>query len=138
MEADIEKRISEFSDIIARKAELENELADVKSEIKEKEPGILRLFGKLGIQNININGRTVYLHRRYSAGPAEGCTKDDVVAALKKNKKLKDIVSLGYHWKTLSSLCQEYADKDQPLPVAIRDVVEAKEIFSVRSRKSPK
>jgi hypothetical protein len=138
METATEERIAEFSDLVTRKAELENQLSDVKAEIKEKEPGILRIFGRLGVQNVNIKGRTIYLHRRFSAGPADGCTKDDVVAALKRSKKTKDIVSLGYHWKTLSSLCQEYIDNDKPLPGALQGVVEAKEIFSVRSRKSPK
>jgi len=144
----------ETAKVAKRLAEIDDELQELKdqkkalSEERDKlEKQLKEDFSELGINNINIAGRTVYMHSQYWAFYKGD--KQNAVEAL-KNNGLDQYVSETYNTQSLSAYfrekIREYEDEhDEPLmnpedimSPELRDELGISEKVQIRSRKAQK
>jgi len=132
--------MTEPMDAAKRLGEIDNSLSDIraserqlKNERKELEEALLGFFEEHGVQNMQIDGRTVYLYRRVTVKPKDG-DPAPTVEALRKNG-YGDL--LRYNYQTMAALVRESdEDPDASLPPEIMNTLEVGEVFTIRSRKS--
>lgn len=133
MSLDIEK-LKQFVRLSEQKSELEGALEVVKKNLAELEPEILEGFEELGAQNMNIDGRTVYIHSQIWAGSVDGNTQA-LVDSLKANGH-GDLVKEQYNSNTLSAWVRELLKNGEEIPAPIQPHINITEKFSVRTRKA--
>jgi hypothetical protein len=104
-----------------------------KEEANAIEAELIEAFADAGLQNVNIDGRTVYLHRSVFAMRRPGVTAEDVIEALRADGA-GDLVRDTVNANTLSAWVRELCeDDDAPgLPEHAAAVLEPGEKFSVR------
>lgn len=112
----------------------EAEAEAYKQEANLIEAELIEAFGEAGMQNVNIDGRTIYLHRSTYAQRATGIDVEDVKAALRA-AGADDLISETVNHQTLSAYVRELLDDDGPgLPPALDGVLELGERYSIRVR----
>jgi hypothetical protein len=112
----------------------EAEAEAYKSAANAIEAELIEQFGEAGMQNINIDGRTIYLHRSTFAQRAAGVDAEDVKAALRA-AGATDLITETVNHQTLSAYVRELLDDDGPgLPPALDGVLELGERYSIRVR----
>lgn len=112
----------------------EAEAEAFKQEANLIEAELVEAFGEAGMQNVNIDGRTIYLHRSTFAQRAAGVDVEDVKAALRA-AGADDLISETVNHQTLSAYVRELLDDDGPgLPPALDGVLELGERYSIRVR----
>lgn len=79
-------------------------LAKLRAPLEEE---LLGMFEKLGTNNFNIDGRTVYLHREWWAKTAEGHSVEEALAALKACDETAVFVKESFNTQTLSAYFRE-------------------------------
>jgi hypothetical protein len=120
--------------------ELEKMITKVRAPLEEQ---ALSRFEQMGINNFNIDGRTVYLHREWWAKSKDG-NVERTIAALKACEETAPFVKETFNTQSLSAYFRErrlalegdVADHDGALypTQAIEDAVDFSEKISVRSR----
>ena len=124
------KRLGEIDGALTELRATERALKDERKELEEE---LLGFFEQHGLQNMRIDGRTVYLYRRVTVKPKDG-DHAPTVEALRRNG-YGDL--LRYNYQTMASLVRESdEDPDASLPPEIMDTLEVGEVFTIRSRKS--
>jgi len=86
-----------------------------------------------GIQNMKVDGRTVYTVNEI--WPKRLGTPEEVVAALKE-ADLKEYVKTGYNNQSVAALFREMDRNEEPLPAALKGVIEPNHVTKVKSIKS--
>ena len=130
--------IKEFTELEARKNDLETELARIKARITVLDPIIQDELINNEINQIKVNGRTVFLHKQIWAGsPIEGesIDRDKAIAALLM-AGLDDFVKKGYNTNSLSGYLRECNANGTPLPESFKGVITANEVVKIKSIKS--
>lgn len=95
-------------------------------------------FAEAGMQNINIDGKTLYLHRDVFAAREDGIEETDVHAALRA-AGAESLIAEKVNHQSLSAYIRELTDDDGPgLPEPLVGVLRAAERFSVRIRAAAK
>lgn len=109
------------------------ELKGYKELADELEAELIDAFAEAGVQNINVDGKTVYLHRSVYARRCEGVDAEAVKAALRA-AGAEDLVTETVNANTLSAYVRELTeDDDAPgLPEPLVGIVEPGERFGVR------
>lgn len=137
------ERLRTWVALSERKARLKVELDNVQARLKEMEPELINAFADEGIQNVNLDGHTVYLQAQIWASPVDGDYEracDALVAA-----GLGEFVGRRFNTNTLSSWVREHVrdeggnypdDLEQHLPVAFLGSIKAEKVWSVRTRKA--
>ncbi|HKL42083.1 MAG TPA: hypothetical protein VJ962_05860 [Clostridia bacterium] len=126
------------------KRELKDQLDEIKEEMNKVEEKLLKFFEKKGISNINIAGRTVYIHRQLWAGYKNNM--EQAVVALKK-AGLNDYVRENFNTHSLSAYFREvYRDREEEsegvidpeeiLDPDLKEEIKLSERVQLRSRKS--
>lgn len=135
--------LARYVELEQRKRDLKNDLKDVNSEIEALEEKLLPQFEAAGVQNMRINGMTVYIHRQLWAGAPEG-NREAVIGALRASG-LEDYVVENFNTQSLSAWVREQvamSDDDEledvydALPESFRGNVNISERFELRSRRS--
>ena len=135
------EKLRRYVELDKRKADLKAELSDINSEMDTLEEVLLTQFEQDGIQNMNIDGRTVYLHRQLWAS-AEDKDNERATQALKA-AGLGDMVAERFNTQTLSSWVREQvalADDDDlddlfdALPDEFRGAIKVAERHQLRTR----
>ena len=133
--------LARYVELDARKRELKDEQKQLNAEMRELGDKILRDFEREGIQNLNINGVTLYVHRQLWAGAAGD--KQQACEALKR-AGLLDYVTENFNTQSLSAWVREQvalADDDDledvydALPPEFRDAINVSERFELRARR---
>lgn len=111
----------------------EAEVKAFKEEATKLEAELVDMFTDAGMQNINLDGKTIYLHRSVYAQRLPGKTLEDVKAALIA-AGAGDLVTETVNANTLSAWVRELTeDDDAPgLPDEVAAVLEPGERFGVR------
>lgn len=111
----------------------EAEAKAYKDEANAIEAQLVEMFTDAGMQNISVDGKTIYLHRSTFAQRAEGVDSEDVKAALRA-AGAGDLVTTTVNANTLNAYVRELLDGDDApgLPEPLVDVLELGERFSVR------
>lgn len=135
MEIDPIKRWGELKD---RKSALEEELDEVKKAIAELDAQIQESFIDEGVQNIKVDGHTVFLYRQVWAKKVDPEMDSQFICDALGAAGLGDFVKEGYNSQTLSSWLreQEQPDGTFSLPPELEGVIEAAPKYEIRRRKS--
>jgi predicted nucleic acid-binding Zn-ribbon protein len=134
----------EYALLDEEKRNLEEQLDDVKDEMKQIEEELLNVFEHKGISNINIAGKTIYLHRQLWAGYVNNI--DEAVVAL-KNAGLGDYVKERFNTHSLSAYFRElYREREEEvegiiepediLTPDLKEQIKLTEKVHIRARKS--
>lgn len=104
-----------------------------KQEADALQDQLVDMFADAGLQNVSIDGKTVYLHRSVFARRLEGKTEEDVHAALIADGA-GDLIQAKVNAQTLAAYVRELTeDDDAPgLPEHVREVIEPFEKFAIR------
>ena len=129
-------RVVEYQDAIEIIKDAEAKIKAFKKDKEDRERELLAIFEQLGIQNININGKTVHLHRQMFARAAPG-KKEELIAVLKA-EGLGDLVGKTVNASQLSGWVREREEDAEPgqevLPESLRDLILIDERYTVRVR----
>jgi hypothetical protein len=126
------EKLRRFVEIDRRIKAAESEAEDLKKERVRLQAELLDEFADAGIENIRIDGQTVYAHRQVWAKTPD---KAAAVAALKA--LYPELVTETFNSNTLSSLLREREKAgDNPVPPELEGLVEASEVWSLRSRRA--
>lgn len=126
-------KLKRFSELAARRRELESELNAVRAEMAELEAYLLEAFEKAGISNVSVDGMTCYLHRQLWARAKEGNYERACMAL--REVGLGRLVEQRFNTNSLSAWVREHEAEGKALPSALADAIEVSEVFSVRTRK---
>lgn len=141
--------VKEFVSLEKEKRDLSARLKTVQARLNELDGSIQGEFLTDGIQSINIDGRTVYLHRDVYASPKDS-NRAAVVEALEASG-LGQYVKRDYNAQSLTAYvreqlaaAEEYAAAEErvitepaeALPPALAAVLNVSTVFSVSSRKA--
>ena len=128
----------EYAALIDRKAHLEDDLSDCKSEIADQHDTLLNKMVEEGIKTlpIKVGDQTysIFIHRQLWAKPKLG-DRQAVVHTLKRCG-LADLVNEGYNTNTLSGYVRERLASGRELQPTLERVLDLTEVFSVRGRRS--
>ena len=123
--------MKQFAKLDSRRAALEAELKEVKERIKEVEPQVLDEMTQNEVSNIRIDGRTIYVQSQIWG--RKKAPNETIVKAL-RDAGLEDFVSEGFNMQSISAFIREKVKNGESLPPQFNGVLEANEVFSVRSR----
>lgn len=136
-------RIRLYKELRERQNEKEEESAAIKAEADALRDELVEVFGECGVPNVNVDGKTVYLHRSTYAQRIEGVTPEELKAALLE--VAPELVTETVNANTLSAYVREFlGDEDdiKPLPGRLGELLTLGERYDVRikagSRKAPK
>lgn len=126
-------KIRRYREIYDAEKAADAEADALKEERIELEKELVAMFAENGLQNLNVDGRTVFLHRTVFAQRKPGATAEDVVAALVADGA-GDLVKRNVNANTLSAWVRELTEDDdaEGLPPHVAEVLEPGERFSVR------
>jgi hypothetical protein len=117
----------------------EAEAKALKDEADLIEAELIDAFTEAGTQAINIDGKTIYLHRSTFAQRKPGVDAEQVMAALVE-AGAGDLIKETVNSQTLSSWYRELADAAEEgrgtIPEPVAEVLELGERYSVRLRAS--
>ncbi|MFH1184489.1 MAG: hypothetical protein V1755_05560 [Chloroflexota bacterium] len=135
------KTVAEYVALAKRKAKLDAEVESVDAQMKKLHDSLVTYYIENGVQRLNVDGRTVYLHKQTWAS-----LKDTVagVAAF-KSAGLGDMCKESINGQTLSAWVREQLDgKDIPAdsavnladlldqPQEVKDQLKISEVVSLR------
>lgn len=131
--------ISRWNELKDRKDELADELKEVKAQLAGSEEQILSEFVEEGIQNVKVNGKTVYIHRQVWAAKEEDVSPEEIQAAFDA-AGLSEFVTGIYHSSQVSSWLRELEQDDGSfdLPEPLVGIITGVPSYSIRRRKSGK
>lgn len=124
--------LKEFSDIENQEDELEAKLKVLKDRKKMLIDPILDNMIDEGIDNIRINGRTIYIKSEIWAKVLDKEKALDVL----KEAGMDEYIRTGYNHQSLSAYVREQIKNGEELPEAFKGVIGANETQKVVSRKS--
>jgi hypothetical protein len=126
-------KVRRYKELREAQAASDAEAKAIKEEADKLEAELVEAFGEAGVQNLNVDGKTVYLHRSVYARRCEGIGLEDVKAALRA-AGAGDLVTETVNANTLSAYVRELTeDDDAPgLPEPLVGVLEPGERFGMR------
>lgn len=115
----------------------EAEAKAVKDELLALEAELVEAYVDAETQSVNVDGKTIYLHRSVFAQRKEGADADDVKAALLADG-LSELVTETVNSNTLSAYVREATEGDDSpgLPENLAAVIEPGERFGIRVKAS--
>ena len=129
----------EFAELTSQKRALDDQLSDVKEKLNELSPILLEEMVLSGVEKLPMiigeDRITLYTKTLITARPKEGCTKHDVMKALKRGG-LSKLVAESYNSNSLSAWARERLGEGQALPPSIERVLDINEHTQVQGRKS--
>lgn len=127
------ERLQKFIALEKRKIELNTELKKIAEDQARIGEGIMEDFITVGIDNIKMNGRTVYIKKDIYAQIKGG--KSAAIDVLKK-AGMNDLVTEGYNTSTVNAFVRECIKGDEALPEEFGNVITAGERTKIASVKS--
>ena len=136
-------KLRKYVTLTAQKRELMAELDELRECMDVLEAELVEAFADEGIQNVNLDGHTVYLQSQLWAGPVEGdyeraCDALDACG-------LSEFVGRRFNSNTLSAWVREHVQTEggnypenieEALPVALAGAIKVDRKWSVRVRKA--
>ena len=98
--------LHQMKELLETKRKLQAEQRRVQDKINEVQPMALQEMADAGIQNMNINGKTIYLQRTVRPKIAEGWTRQEVVQSL-KDHGLGDFLKEDFNMNSLGAYLRE-------------------------------
>lgn len=112
--------------------ELDDRLAVIAKEAKTLKAWLAERFAEEGIQRINKDGRTVYLHRSLWAGaPDKAAAHEALIAA-----GLTEYATKGFNSNSVSALFREWERDGVEPPPELAGIITTGERFEIRVTRS--
>lgn len=134
------EKLRRYRELRDAAAASEAEAKALKDEATLLEAELVEAFSEAGTQSVNIDGKTIYLHRSTFAQRKPGVTAEDVKEALRASGA-SDLVTETVNAQTLSAWVRELVEAAEDgrgpgLPEPAEAVLELGERFAVRIRAS--
>ncbi len=126
------KALSEFAKKDAERLELQKKVDKLTKELAEEMPSLLENLAQEGVDQVKLDGRTVYIQRQIWAKFDD---KDAAIAAL-KDSGLTEYVYETFNSNSLSAFLRECEDEDRNLPKEFSGIIESNEVYKLRTRKA--
>lgn len=125
--------VRRYKDLRARQQESAAEAAAMKEEADRLEERLVEMFSEAGVPSLQVDGKTVFLHRATFGMWAPGIDSDVKRAAL-RNAGAEDLVTETINANTLNAWVRELTDDDDApgLPPELDGLLSLGEKFSVR------
>ena len=125
--------LAKFVELTAERKSLEAKAKDIKANIDALERQLKEQFIQAGVQSINVDSSTVYLHRQIWARPANG----DFRTACRSLRALglKDFVEPRFNVQALSAYYRDLEQAGEAFPNT-HGHIEINEVIGIRARKS--
>lgn len=135
------KTVAEYVALAKRKADLDAEIKSVEAQMKKLHDALVTYYIENNVQRLNVDGRTVYLHKQVWA------SLKDAAAGVQAFKAagLGDMCKESINGQTLSAWVREQLDgKDIPAdsavnladlldqPQEVKDALKISEVVSLR------
>lgn len=127
------ERLHRFTELETLRRKLQEELRAVEAESQAIETELMAEFERSGIQNMKVNGLTVYLHRQVWANARNGDYEGACTALLEAG--LPELVERRFNTNRLSAWVRERTKEGEELPETLKQSLEISERFSLRTRK---
>ena len=127
--------IKRFARLGKAKAALASALDRVNAKITAIEEQVCDNMVDAGIKNMKIDGRTVYTKNEIWAKRIGDATTEEACIALKE-ADLGEFVQQGYNSNSISGLFRELDRNNEPLPDALKGVIEPNHTTKARSIKA--
>lgn len=102
-----------------------------KEEADKLEQQLVEMYSDAGLQNLSVDGKTVYLHRSTFAQRLPGVDAEMVEEALRE-AGAGDLIKTTVNANTLGAYVREFDEREEPLPEPIAKVLQLGERFSIR------
>ena len=124
--------LHEFVELEKERRKLEVQLKSLKARKAKLEEHLLTEFEQAGVQNMRVDGMTVYVHRQTWANHAGN--PDALVAAMRA-AGMGEMVKTSVNTHTLSAWVRELHSIDENIPTPIAPHISVSEKFSLRTNK---
>lgn len=126
-------KVRRYKELKEAQAASEAEAKAIKDEANKLEAELIDDFAEAGVQNINVDGKTIYLHRSVFAQRCPGVDAEDVKAALIA-AGAGDLITDTINANTLSAWVRELTEDDDAkgLPPEVVGILEPGERYAVR------
>jgi hypothetical protein len=126
-------KIRRYRELREAEAAADAEKGAIKEEADALETELVEAFSEAGLQNLSVDGKTVYLHRSTYALKQPGVTADDIKTALIESGNA-DLVTETVNAQTLNAFVRELLDSDDAkgLPPELASLLSLGERYGVR------
>lgn len=128
-------RVREYMRLRNEQRRREAEAGEAKEQADNIEQELLEQFAEDGVQNLTVDGQTVYLQRTVFAMVDGAYTREQVIERLRQ-ADLGHFVRDGYNHQTLSAWIRELDDSEEPIPPQLEGVINRGEKYNVRVRRA--
>lgn len=129
----LENRLARWVELTERKRKQEAELRTIQDELTEMEEPLLEDLTLAGIQNVKVNGMTVFRQREFFCKARPDVDRDKLIDAFRLAGMAHAVIP---SWQSLRALAREWSENGDDIPEAIRGMVDVGEHYRLRSRKS--
>lgn len=134
MPLDLDK-VKRYRDLREAQKRSKAESEGLREEADRLEQELLEDFVEEGVQNVRVDGSTVFLHRQIWAGKEEGVETPAVVSAL-KTAGLGHLVGENYNGQTLAAYLRDLDRNEEPMPAELVGVIKPVEVFQIRQQRA--
>lgn len=133
-------KVKRYRDLRVAAASAGAESKGLTAEADALERQLIEQYAEEGVQNIRVDGSTVYLERKVYAqkekGPDGEVVETSAVTEALIAAGLGDFVTPTYNVNTLSAYLRELDEQGEPLPEALVGLVRPAEVFKLKHRKA--
>ena len=112
--------------------ELDGQMKALKAEYDKLEPEVIEYMSSEGIQNLAVDGRTVYVKRQLWASVNQG---NPAALDILRDNGLSDFIEEKVNSNRISSFVREFEKNEEEIPGWCRDALNITEKYSVGMQK---
>lgn len=126
-------KLRRYVDLSKSKREHKKQLKKINKELNDLEGELLDQFEEVGMQNVHVDGMTVYIHRQLWAKAQNG-DYEKACAALRA-VGLDEYVNQRFNTNSISAWVREQEELGHEIPEELQEALDISEVFSLRTRK---
>lgn len=129
---DLVARCKRFAELTEIKRGLDQQLRTIQDQLNAVEEAAIDDMALAGVHSLTVDGMTVYRQREFYARRKEGIGIEHLVAEF-AGAGLSHM--LGLSWQTLKAAAREWAENEETMPQAVKDLCDIGETTRLRCRK---
>lgn len=124
----------EYIDLLDQVKFADNKVAIIKERISELEPQIIEQMAEMGLDQIKMKGKLLYLHQKIY--PKWKIDDKRVAIQALKDAGLGDFCPESIIASKMAAYLQELYDNNDPIPESLADVVDFNPVNKIGKRKA--